>query len=240
MTWAAAAAGSAAITVAGLSFLSGKDKEEAEREAAEKTAELSREEIAESARQFDLTQALTREELAESGRQFGLTQDLTREQFGQGAAIGAEQALSKRQFGSGLLSPFTEAGQRATTQQEALLGLGTQAEREAALASFSDSPGQKFIRDRAQKNLLRSSAAIGGLGGGNVRSALVEQGAGFAAQDFDRSFTRLGTIAGRGLQAGQTLTAADLGVSETALGLNKVTPVNPAIEEEVVGRAAPL
>ena len=50
---------------------------------------------------------------------------------------------------------------------------------------------------------------------------VVEQGAGFAAQDFDNQFNRLGTVANRGMVAGQTMTSADLGVSDTALNLNK-------------------
>jgi len=61
--------------------------------------------------------------------------------------------------------------------------------------------GQQFLRDRAQRNLLRSSAAIGGLGGGNVRSALVQQGVGFAQQDLQNRFGRLGKLAGQGQAA---------------------------------------
>jgi hypothetical protein len=42
---------------------------------------------------------------------------------------------------------------------------------------------------------------MGGIGGGNIRSALVEQGAGFAQQDFNNQFGRLGQIAGQGQNA---------------------------------------
>ena len=82
-----------------------------------------------------------------------------------------------------------------------MLGLSGQDAQNQAFAAFNESPGQKFMRDRAQKNLLRNSAAIGGLGGGNVRSALVEQGVGFAQQDFQNQFGRLGQIAGQGQNA---------------------------------------
>jgi hypothetical protein len=79
---------------------------------------------------------------------------------------------------------------------------GTNAEQQqSAFDQFNQSPGQTFLRDRAQKNLLRNSAAIGGLGGGNVRSALVEQGVGFAQQDFNNQFGRLGQLAGQGQAA---------------------------------------
>ncbi|GAG37164.1 unnamed protein product, partial [marine sediment metagenome] len=73
-----------------------------------------------------------------------------------------------------------------------------QEQQQAAFAALNESPGQQFLRDRAQKNLLRNSAAIGGLGGGNVRSALVQQGIGFAQQDLQNQFSRLGQLAGQG------------------------------------------
>jgi hypothetical protein len=71
-------------------------------------------------------------------------------------------------------------------------------QQQSAFDAFNNSPGQQFIRDRAQKSLLRNASAIGGLGGGNVRSALVQQGAGFAQQDFNNQFGRLGQMAGQG------------------------------------------
>ena len=82
-------------------------------------------------------------------------------------------------------------------------GGGTQGQsaleaQQAAYASLTESPGQRFIRARAQRNLLQNSAAIGGLGGGNVRSALVEQGAGFAAQDLENRYSRLQYLIGSG------------------------------------------
>jgi len=96
----------------------------------------------------------------------------------------------------------TEADQAQAAANQSNVALGTPAEQQAAaFAAFGESPGQKFLRDRAQKNLLRNTAAIGGLGGGNVRSALVEQGVGFAQQDFQNQFARLGQLAGQGQAA---------------------------------------
>ena len=97
--------------------------------------------------------------------------------------------------------PFQEAGASAVGQQQTLLGLSGQEAQQQAYNQFNESPGQQFLRDRAQKNLLRNSAAIGGLSGGNVRSALVQQGVGFAQQDFQNQFGRLGQLAGQGQQA---------------------------------------
>jgi hypothetical protein len=79
--------------------------------------------------------------------------------------------------------------------------LSASEQQQQAFDQFNQSPGQQFLRDRAQKNLIRNQAAIGGLGGGNVRSALVQQGIGFAQQDFNNQFGRLGQMAGQGQAA---------------------------------------
>ena len=148
---------------------------------------------------------------------FGLIDDVTGVEGAQDAANkaadiqarGAESGIAeqRRQFDvtQANLKPFQEAGVGALGQQQALLGLSGQDAQNQAFAAFNESPGQKFMRDRAQRNLLRNSSAIGGLGGGNVRSALVEQGAGFAQQDFNNQFGRLGQIAGQGQNATNSL-----------------------------------
>lgn len=118
---------------------------------------------------------------------------------GQEAGI-AEQ---RRQFDltRADFQPIQEAGNLARQAQQDLLGLSGAEAQSNAFSQFDSSPGQQFLRDRAQKNLLRNSAAIGGLGGGNVRSALVQQGIGFAQQDFQNQFGRLGQLAGQGQAA---------------------------------------
>lgn len=97
--------------------------------------------------------------------------------------------------------PYREAAIPALAQQQALLGLSGQAAQQSAVDSIMDSPGQRFIRQRTQRNLLQNAAAIGGIGGGNIRSALVEQGAGFAAQDLENHFNRLQALSFGGQQA---------------------------------------
>lgn len=116
-------------------------------------------------------------------------------------------AEQRRQFDitQGNLQPFQEAGTAAIGGQQDLLGLNGPEAQAAAFAAMQDSPGQQFLRDRAQKNLLRNSSAIGGLGGGNVRSALVEQGVGFAQQDLQNQFGRLGQLAGQGQSAATSI-----------------------------------
>lgn len=144
---------------------------------------------------------------------FGLVRDITgvdaaQKATGQAAGIQAagaaraEEGINRRfDITQENLRPFQEAGVGALGQQQALLGLSGQDAQNEAFAAFNESPGQKFIRERAQKNLVRNASAIGGLGGGNVRSALVEQGTGFAQQDFNNQFGRLGQIAGQGQAA---------------------------------------
>ncbi len=128
------------------------------------------------------------------------------------------RSASALQFGgrqlANRLSPFSEAGVGALGEQQALLGLGTPEQQQAAFASFQESPGQRFIRERAQKSLLRGASAIGGIGGGNIRSALVEQGAGFAAQDFGNQFNRLGQLRTSGQQAAGQIGLGQLGAAQ--------------------------
>ncbi|MBL4869831.1 MAG: hypothetical protein JKX72_02630 [Robiginitomaculum sp.] len=143
----------------------------------------------------------------------GLVPDVTGVDAAQKAAgkaaglqAGAAQAgieEQRRQFDitQANLQPFQEAGVGALGQQQALLGLSGQDEQQQAFAAFNESPGQAFLRERGQRNLVRNASAIGGLGGGNVRSALVQQGVGFAQQDFQNQFGRLGQLAGQGQAA---------------------------------------
>jgi len=123
---------------------------------------------------------------------------------------------------------------------------GLQAQQEA-YASLTESPGQKFIRERAQRNLLQNSAAIGGLGGGNVRSALVEQGAGFAAQDLENRYSRLQYLIGSGqasaAQQGQlgAQSAANIGNLQQQAGQARASGIlgaqqaNAQLGQQVLG-----
>ena len=105
------------------------------------------------------------------------------------------------------LAPFRKAGTQALAAQQNLLGLSGPEAQQQAFQQFTDSPGQAFLRQRGEQALLRGSAALGGLGGGNVRSALQQQGIGFAQQDLQNQLARLSGLseAGRGaaVQTGQ-------------------------------------
>jgi len=148
--------------------------------------------------------------------------------------------------------PFQQAGVAALGQQRQLIGLGAEGatpeeaaqQQQAAISALEVSPGQQFLRDRAQKNLLRNAAAIGGLGGGNVRSELVQQGVGFAQQDLQNQFGRLGQLAGQGQAAatsvGQFGQATAGNLSNLALqgGQNRVSALqqqNAANQQVIQG-----
>ncbi len=121
----------------------------------------------------------------------------------QSAIKGIEEQRRQFDIATGLMQPQIEAGNVARQQQMAMLGLlGPEAQAEAQ-SQFAESPGQQFIRERQQRALLRNQAAIGGLGGGNVKTALQQQEAGFAAQDFGNQFNRMSSLTG-GAQTGSS------------------------------------
>jgi len=139
-------------------------------------------------------------------------------QVGAAAEATAEQ---RRQFDISreAAEPFRQAGLGALEQQQALLGLSGQEAQDLAMQQFQESPGQQFIRQRQERALLRNQAAIGGLGGGNVRTALQQQAAGFAQQDLQNQLSRLGGIAGQGQVA--TTNIAQLG-GQTATNIGNL------------------
>ena len=122
---------------------------------------------------------------------------------------GAERGIAETRRQFDLIqereAPVIEARNQALAQQQALLGLSGQEAQQQAFAGLQESPGQKFIRERQQKALLRGASAIGGLGGGNVRTALQQQAAGFAQQDIQNQFGRLGQVVAPGQQSAQNL-----------------------------------
>lgn len=63
--------------------------------------------------------------------------------------------------------------------------------QQQAIDNFTSSPGQEYLRDEQEQSLLRNASAIGGLGGGRVRSALQEQAFGRAATNQQQSLQNL-------------------------------------------------
>ena len=128
-------------------------------------------------------QQIAKQQLDETRRQFDLTREDFAGQRGRGEAAGEELA--------------------------ALTGLqGAEAEQ-AALGRFRESPGQAFLRERQEKSLLRNQAKVGGLGGGNVLTALQEQAFGIASTQLGQRTSDLFGLANIG--AGATASGAQVG-----------------------------
>jgi len=98
-------------------------------------------------------------------------------------------------------SGFRERGGLAGEREAEFLGLrGPEAEQEA-IAGFTESPGQAFLRERGLRAANRAASVSGELGGGNILEELQRRGTGFAAQFLGERKDRLSRVAGRGLQA---------------------------------------
>jgi len=99
------------------------------------------------------------------------------------------------------LNQFAQPGAQAFNQQAALTGASGVDAQQQAFADFNASPGQQFLREQGEQSIINQSAALGGLGGGDVRRELARFGTGLAQQDFGNQFNRLGQVSGQGLQA---------------------------------------
>ncbi len=80
----------------------------------------------------------------------------------------------------GAINVLETPGQ-AETQAAALSGAQGPEAQQAAIDAMIQGPGQQYLGDQQEQALLRNASAIGGLGGGRVRSALQEQAFGRAA-----------------------------------------------------------
>ncbi len=144
-------------------------------------------------------------------------------------AIAEQQAARAAQ--EERLEPFAAPGQAAIQQQAALTGLGTPEEQQQAFAAFTDSPGQQFLREQQERALVRQASAIGGLGGGNIRTALQQQAFGRAQTDIQNQFNRLASISGTARAAATDIgqfgagTAANIGQLQQAGGAARASGI---------------
>lgn len=122
---------------------------------------------------------------------------------GQAGAAREATAEQRRQFDLSRedFAPILERGNLAGESLGAFLGLRGQEAEAEAIAGFNESPGQAFLRERQERSLLRNEAAIGGLGGGNVRTALQEQAFGIASTQLGERKDRLAQVSAMGTGA---------------------------------------
>lgn len=165
-----------------------------------------------------------------------------------GTQAGLASLASAQESALGEYSPYTEAGQAAIQQEAALSGaLGAEAQQ-AAIDAYIESPGQAYLRQQQEKALLRSSAATGGLGGGRVRSALMEQAMNIASTQQQQHLENLRSLASRGQEAAgatsgiytstgtqqaaiQTQAAQQLATLANNLGINASSLINASSSE---------
>ena len=114
-------------------------------------------------------------------------------------------------------APYRRFGQEAAQRQAALTGaLGPEAQQQA-FDEYQSSPALGYLQEQSERALMRNAAAMGGLGGGNVRQDLTKLTADLYGQDFQNQFNRLGDIATRGYGAAGT---------SAGLGQNMATGVS--------------
>lgn len=135
----------------------------------------------------------------------------------QAAASALEEERRQFDLNQANLAPTIERGNLAGEREAEFLGLRGPEAEQSALDNFSESPGQRFLRERQERSLLRNSAAIGGLGGGNVRTALQEQAFGIASTQLGQRLDRLGNVARGGSNAAANLGGINNNISQGLL-----------------------
>lgn len=135
----------------------------------------------------------------------------------------------------GTINPFVQGGADASRMQADLSGANGPQAQQAAFQNFQNSPGQQFAVEQGEQAIIRNQAAIGGLGGGNVRRELNRQGIGHAQQNFQQQFQNLGSIAGRGQQAA----GLQAGIQERGgVNLSNLALQGGVLPAQAVGNAA--
>ncbi len=146
------------------------------------------------------------------------------------ALLGEQFNPALQALEQGYQGGIEQIGQMGPAQQReaALSGaLGPEAQQEA-MNEFIESPGQQFLRSEQERALLRNSAAIGGLGGGNIRSALQEQAFGRAATNMQQRLSNISGVAGREQQTSSNLANLMVGQGSAVSGLRSNYGANMA------------
>lgn len=126
---------------------------------------------------------------------------------------------------SGFQGSLDEIGGVGQAEQMALnmSGAAGQEAEQGAMDSFLESPGQQFLRDEQERALTRNASAIGGLGGGRVRSALQEEAYGRAATNQQQRFNNLSALINpeqqRSVNIGNTLAQSGQSLSGYRSGI---------------------
>ena len=95
-----------------------------------------------------------------------------------------------------LIEPTVHNGEAAQTQQQALLGLGS--DPTSALSTLEATPGYAYTVDQALKGVNSNAYASGMGNSGAAEKALQDRAANLATQNYNNYFNQLGTVADRG------------------------------------------
>lgn len=226
-----------ALDVAGLQEKASREAGEIQAlsalESAGTLSEAQRGSLAELRQSFAGTQT----QIQQSQQQLG--------QFGQGLEPFRETELAGLQRQQQALGGQAQLAGGAQQQLGQLLGFGGQQAQQEAQRGVLDSPAQQALRERAARLSTRTASAIGGLGGGNIRSALFEQGRALDAQALQNRIGQLGQVSqfgtqglglgGTGLQTGLAGQQAQLGTQGALLGSQQAQQIASGATD--IGRA---
>jgi hypothetical protein len=126
-----------------------------------------------------------------------------------------------------IFDPYMTTGNAAYGSLGALQGLGTDADRQAAMSRFQTSPGYDFRMQQGLDAIDRSAAARGSLMSGQTIKAAQEYGQGLASQEYGDYYNRMAGLADTGANAASNLasarlnTAAGVGGNLAQIGANK-------------------
>jgi hypothetical protein len=112
----------------------------------------------------------------------------------QAAQAGIDE--QRRQFDeiTKLLSPYTQAGTGALTQQQALIGLGAPGSQQEAITALQGSPQFQALQQQGENAILQNASATGGLRGGNVQGALAQFRPALLSSLINQQYERLGGL----------------------------------------------
>lgn len=130
-------------------------------------------------------------------------------------------AEQRRQFEvmQGLLGPYAEGGEEALAAQRALLGLGGDAEQQAAIERLKQSPGFMASVQTGEEAILQNASATGGLRGGNVQGALAQFRPQMLANTIQQQFQNLGGITSLGQNAAAMTGNAGMQLGQNVSGI---------------------
>ena len=94
--------------------------------------------------------------------------------------------------------PYINAGNTSLSTYLGALGLGTNADRQSALSSFSNAPGYQYQLNQGLQGVQRGLSSSGMSGSGAEQKALYNYASGLANQNYDSWLSKLSNLAGMG------------------------------------------